>query len=370
MNCPSIPELDLGEWGAEIHSKIQGERYPLLATMELTERCNYDCVHCYINQPAANSAARTNELSTGQVKHILDQLAEAGTLFLTLTGGDPLIRSDFPDIYRYAIQRGLLVTLFTNGSLVTPKIANLLAEWRPQAIEISLYGATKETYESVTRTPSSFKRSKRGIQRLLGIDLPVYFKTTLLTINRHELDEMREFSKSFNVPYRYDGIVWPRLNGSWEAFSYQLSPQELVSLDLEQPERMEERARLADLSSGQRIRADFVYSCGAGLQSFHIDSAGHMSACMMSRNPSYSLLEMDFQTAWEKLGELRRIKRNLHTKCETCTLGALCAQCPGWSQIIHGDDETPVEFLCDLAHLRAEQLTHLSYMSEEIDIYE
>jgi len=370
MSCPSIPELDLGEWGAFIHPQIKGKRYPLLATFELTERCNYNCVHCYINQTAANSAARAQEMKTGQVKHILDQLVEAGLLFLTFTGGDPLIREDFPEIYRYAIQRGLLVTVFTNGSMVTPKIADLFAEWRPQAIEISLYGATEETYENVTRIPGSFVRSRGGIQRLLKKDLPVYLKTTLLTINRHELDDMREFSKSLDVPYRYDGLVWPRLNGSRGAFSYQLPPQALVDLDLEEPERLEERERLAALTNGRRVRADYVFSCGAGLQSFHIDSAGRMSPCMMYRNTSYNLLEMDFQTAWEKLGELRLKKRQLNTKCETCTLGALCTQCPGWSQIIHGDDETPVEFLCDLAHLRAGQMMHLLYKSEEMSIYE
>jgi radical SAM protein with 4Fe4S-binding SPASM domain len=370
MICPSIPELDLGEWGAALHAKIAGVRYPLLGTIELTERCNYRCVHCYINQPPVDRAVKSREMETDQAKHIIDQLVDAGTLFLTLTGGDPFVRKDFTEIYRHAVQRGMLVDLFTNGYRITPQIADLLAEWRPQAIEVSLYGATKATYEKVTQIPGSFERSRKGIQLLLDRDLPVYFKTTLLTINRHELDQMRNFSAFLDVPYRYDGLIWPRLNGDESAFNFQLSPQELVNLDLAEPERMEERARLASLSNGQRVRAEYVYSCGAALQSFHIDSAGFLMGCMMSRKPSYNLMEMDFSTAWEKLGEIRKMKRQLHTKCEHCILGGLCAQCPGWSKIIHGDDETPVEFLCTLAHLRAAQLTHLVNINEEIKIYE
>jgi radical SAM protein with 4Fe4S-binding SPASM domain len=93
------------------------------------------------------------------------------------------------------------------------------------------------------------------------------------------------------------------------------------------------------------------------MYNFHIDSHGRMSICTMTRQPNFSILENGFLEAWSHIGELRKLKRQKETICQTCTLGALCQQCPGWSQAAHGDNETPVEFVCKLAHLRNTQIS-------------
>ncbi len=355
MGYATCPELNLEEWGEQLLAPLQGRRYPLDGTLELTERCNLACVHCYINQPAGSRAAQARELTTDQVRELLDQMADAGCLFLVLTGGEPLLRPDFAGIYRHARQRGMLVSLFTNGVLLTPRIADLLAASRPRAIEITLYGATAETYEAVTQVPGSYARFRQGIDLLLERGLALTLKSVLLTTNRHELPEMRALAERLGSQFRYDGSLWPRLDGGEQPLDYRLSIEEMIALDREDPERQREWDKTAELFSGQAVRAEYVYSCGAGLHSFHIDSAGRLSICTMSRRPSYDLLQMGFQEAWERLGALRQLKRRLDTPCRTCTLGGLCNQCPGWSQAVHGDDETPVEFVCELGRLRAAQ---------------
>ena len=125
-------------------------------------------------------------------------------------------------------------------------------------------------------------------------------------------------------------------------------------MDLENPKRVEEWKLQADLFKGQQVRNEYVISCGAGLRSFHIDSNGLMASCTMVRKPAYNLLEVSFKEAWEKLGDLRKMKRHVKTVCQTCTAGPLCSQCPGWSQLIHGDYETPVDYVCEIGMLRAE----------------
>ena len=184
MDCPTFPELNLSDWGADLHARMQGRRYPLGGTIELTERCNMRCLHCYINQPVHQQAARASELTTIQAVDILDQAADAGCLFLTITGGEPLLRPDFAGIYKHARQRGMLVTLFTNGTLLTPAIADLLADWRLQSVEITLYGATRETYEKVTQIPGSYTRCLKGIELLLERSLPLSLKSVLQRLNR------------------------------------------------------------------------------------------------------------------------------------------------------------------------------------------
>lgn len=359
MQCPDILEIDLADWGGSLNTKLKGQRYPYSATFEVTDRCNFACVHCYINQPVGSKPTRSVELTTAQVKGILDQMAAAGTLFLTLTGGDPLVRSDFPEIYKHARRLGFVVTLFTNGSLITPEIADLLADYTPRVVEITLYGATPETYDKVTRCPGAYDRAHRGIQLLLDRGIPLSLKTMLLTINRHEFEAMETFAEQLGLKFRYDRMLWPRLDGDMAPNQYQLPIEEVIKVEFRDPDVNKEWHHLANRFTGQATRSDRVFSCAIGRRAYHIDSQGRMSACMSVRRPSYDLLQMSFQEAWEKLGALALLKRQLDTACRTCVLNDICDQCPGWSQAVHGDDETPVDFLCELAHQRAKHLTQL-----------
>ncbi len=357
MDCCMMPELELAEWGNQLKAQMNGRRYPLNGMFELTDRCNLGCVHCFINQPAASQDARAHELSTTQVKEILDQVADAGCLFLTLTGGEILIRTDFEEIYRHAKQKGFLLTLFTNGTMITQRIADMFEAYRPRSIELTMYGATRETYEAVTGVPGSYDRFRRGIELLLERGLPVKLKTMLITLNFHELSAMRAFAESLGLSFRFDGLLWPRFDGSKNIRTQQIRLEDLVALDDMDPNRMLEWKRIAEQYSGELTRAERVFFCGAGMYNFHIDSHGRMSICTMTRQPNFSILENGFLEAWSHIGELRKLKRQKETICQTCTLGALCQQCPGWSQAAHGDNETPVEFVCKLAHLRNTQIS-------------
>jgi len=354
MECSTFYELDLGEFSATLMAQLKGRRYPLSGMFELTERCNLSCIHCYVNQPASSPIARANELTTAQVKDILDQLAEAGCLYLTFTGGEPMLRPDFLELYLHARKRGIIASIFTNGTMLTPEIADGLTQVKPLFIEISLYGATKETYEKVTRVTGSFERCMRGIQLLKERDLPLYLKSALITTNRHELMDMKAFAHKQGIDFRYDGQMWPRLDGDTTPFDYRFSPEELLAIDLEDPERVAEIGRVAREMSGKEVRGMNVYVCGAGLFSFYITAKGLLKGCGMLRYPAYDLKEMSFAEAWEQLGAIRTLKRQKDSACITCAMGALCQQCPAWSQAVHGDDETIVEYLCELAHLRAE----------------
>ena len=356
MDCPTWPDLTLDDWAETLVAPLQGRRYPLGGTFELTERCNLACVHCFINQPVASRAAAARELSTLQVGALLDQVADAGCLFLLLTGGEALIRPDFPEIYRHARRKGMIVTLFTNGTLLTPRIADLLADLRPHSVEITLYGATEVTYERVTQVPGSYDRCRRGIDLLLERGITLSLKAVLLTLNRHELPGMAALADQLDVKFRYDGTLWPRLDGSDQPFAYRLSLEEMIALDREDPERRQAWDEQARSFAGQLIRADYIYGCGAGFRSFHVDCSGRLSACIMTRRPAYNLLQGDFREGWEALEAVVHRKRQQETACRTCTVGALCTQCPGWSQAVHGDDETPVEFVCELGRLRAAEV--------------
>ena len=357
MICENEQGLAFDELTENIWGPLRTQRYPISGTIELTERCNYACVHCYINQPAGSPTARQTELTTAEVKHILDQLVDAGCLFLLMTGGEPLIRPDFGEIFRYAREKGLLVTLFTNGSMLTPEIAAMLVEYGLRGIEISIYGATAQTHERLTRTPGSFERCLRGIQTALDYHLPLSLKTFVLSLNQQELPQMRAFAAEQGLNFRYDSLLWPRLDGKGSLQNpLQLDLEEMIRLDVEDPERLS--AWKDVISERKDLLADkeHVFSCGAAYHAFHIDAHGNLSPCAMVRNPCYNLLDITFPEAWEKLGQIRTLKRQKRVECLDCTSFLLCNQCPAWSQAMLDDLETPVPFLCELTRQRVQAI--------------
>lgn len=353
MDCPSNTGLELDGWGERVASKLFGKRYPLSAVIELTERCNLRCVHCYINQPVNDPYQKQAELSADQFKHVIDKITQAGTLYVCFTGGEILLRDDFAEIYIHAIKSGLLVTLFTNATLLTPRIADTLAAYRPGIVDITLYGATRETYEKVTGVRGAFDACMRGIRLLREREIKVGLKTVVLTLNQTELAQMQAFAAATGAHFRYDGSLWPRLDGDLSPRKFQIPAEDLLALDFNDEERRQAWQEQANLAKASNLRADYIYACGAGMHSYGINSRGEMTICGMVQKPVYNLLEVSFTEAWEQLGKLRLKKRQKPSLCETCGLGGLCTNCPGLSQAANGDDESPEEFICTLAHMRA-----------------
>lgn len=362
MDCSFQPDLTLDEFTLRLLEPLENGRFPLSASIELTERCNLNCVHCFINQPANDPVAEGKELSTQQWKTIIDQLADAGTLFLLITGGELLLRQDFPEIFTHACRRGMLVTVFSNATMLTPELIDLLAEWGVHSLEVSLYGATRETYEAVTRQAGSFDRCLRGIELALSRGIKISLKTVLLTSNLHELEAMQALTEKFGLEFRYDSTLWPRLDGSKANLQYQIGNQEILKLDLADPKRREAWEKTAMEYDGRLLRAENVFSCGAGERSFHIDSKGRLNPCMMVRRPSYDIQQMGFSEAWKKLGEIRHMKRKQKTACETCPAGTLCTHCPGWSLAFYGDYESIAQDICEMGNIRQAIFTKASVL--------
>jgi len=354
MECPHIPEISYTEFGERLNNEAVAKRIPLSGSFELTFRCNLRCAHCYCNLPINDRDAIEKELTTEEVFNILDQIAEAGCLWLLITGGDPLVRQDFLEIYTYAKKKGFIITLFTNGTLITPEIADYLKEWPPNKVEITLYGVTSETHERVTQIPGSLKRSQKGIDLLLKRKIPLRLKTMAMTLNKNELWQIEEYAEALGVTFRFDPVLNPRLDGSRGPCKFRLSPKEVVGLDLKDTKRGKEWREFCEKFVGPP-QSDTLFDCGAGISTFHIDPYGQMSACEMTRFQNYGLRSGSFEEGWRRsIPEFLTLKPEGDYPCGKCELISLCGQCPGWGWLENGNPEAPVEYLCRIAHLRAE----------------
>jgi len=349
--------LSYAAFSESFQKRWAAARVPLNGTIEVTRRCPLECQHCYNNLPMSDRDARGRELTFDEHRRLLDELADAGCLWLLYTGGEIFGRRDFLDIYTYAKQKGFIITLFTNGTLVTERIADYLAEWRPFAIEITLYGRTRATYERLTGIPGSFDRCMRGIRVLLDRGLPLALKTVAVTTNRHEVREMQRFAEQdLGVKFKFDSMINPRIDCSQSPLDVRLTSEECVALDLADPRRADEWVKFADevrRAIEARPMADTIYQCGGGVSAFAIDPYGGLSICVISEAHKYNVRD-GFRAGWEEFLRRERAKKVTRpTKCVSCVLKAVCGMCPANGELENGDPEQPVDWLCRTAHLRA-----------------
>lgn len=358
MGDVAIPEISLAQFYEE--RQFLARRVPVEGCIETSFRCNLNCVHCYVNQPAHHREEAARELSRDELERLIDEIADAGCLHLLLTGGEVLIRPDFPDIYRHALHRGLRVTVFTNGTLITEKIADLFDEYRPASVEITLYGATRETYEKVTRVPGSFERCLRGIRRLVARRIPLKLKAMALSWNHHEVGAMREFARSLGLEFRHDALLNARVDcGANRNPELQLSVERTVELDLEDPARRRNLSQALPLLQIEPTvaREDLLYTCGAGQFAFTIDPYGQLHMCELTRRHPFDVRSGGFARGWnEHIPALRQQRWSRPSPCRSCPLTGMCGSCAGASELEHSDPEVQIAHFCRVAHARAHAL--------------
>jgi radical SAM protein with 4Fe4S-binding SPASM domain len=355
----SVASASYGEFSAELHDRLGDKRAPMEVSLEVTRRCPLECQHCYNNLPMGDLKAKNRELSKEEYFGILDELAGMGVLWLLFTGGEIFARKDFLEIYTHAKRKGFLITLFTNGILINEKIADYLREYPPFAIEITLYGRTRETYEALTDIPGSFDRCMKGIQHLVERKLPLKLKTVGTSINKHEVLGMKHFAEQeLGVEFKFDSLINPRIDCSSAPLAVRLSPEDVVALDLHWPKVAAEHKANLDRERDLPVSArKTVYSCGGGLNSFAVDPYGLMTICVLSHQEGYDVRKGSVREGWDHfLFSVRKRQRQRPTKCTTCRIRSVCSMCPANGELENGDAESPVEFLCEVAHLRAAAL--------------
>ncbi|MBI3634925.1 MAG: radical SAM protein [Candidatus Rokubacteria bacterium] len=332
-------------------------RVPLVGSMELTYRCNLACTHCWVNLPTGDRAARARELTYAELQRITDEIVAADGLYMLLTGGEVFVRPDFFDVYRYMKRQGLLMIIFTNGTTVTERVADELAEYPPNRVEISLYGVTPKTYEAMTRV-DGLRRCLRGIELLLSRGIKLRLKSVATTTNYDEFLAMRDFvRREFDLPFHYDpNINYRKVEGrsGSEPATVRVPPAKIVELD-RQMDGPEENGKIYE--GNLRVTSEYLFTCGAGLDTFHVDPYGRLSSCMMVPSITYDLRQGSFKEGWASLFErVVQRKKSASRRCDSCAIAAACDTCPGWSILEHGEGvlEKPVDYLCEINHRRAE----------------
>jgi len=356
ISCAGTPAR---EWSTAFQRKSVKLRLPISGVFELTSRCNLDCRHCYLGPAAQREKKRHQELSTEDVFKILDEITEAGCLYLVLTGGDPMLRPDFAAIYRHARENGLILTVFCNGNLVDDRVIELFREYPPFRVDVSVYGASAGTYEKITRVPGSFSRFIEGVKRLAEGGIGFSMKTVLMTLNQHELPAMRKLARDLGaVHFRMDSAILPCFpGGSREPMNLRVDPEVAVSLEMSDPETLagwiEYCGRMEGLPTDGRL-----YNCGAGVTDFYIDPYGNASPCLMTTQYRFPITESrNFRQLWEnELQQIQSLRVGAGNLCASCEMKAACTGCPAFNLHEKGSENMASEYLCETTRLRWESI--------------
>ncbi|MFH1783027.1 MAG: radical SAM protein [Candidatus Omnitrophota bacterium] len=343
---------------------------PKAFSLELTARCNNRCGHCYIGLPANDKAAKEKELSFEQIKSIVDQAVSMGVTGCLLTGGEPLLRDDFFDIYLYLKKKGLFVSIFTNACLITEEHVKLFKRYPPRDVEVTVYGVTKETYEKVTNVPGSFDSFMRGLNLLLDNSIKVRFKAMAVRSNLKELEEIKKFCNERTKDYfRFDPLLHFRYDRN-EFRNQMIASERLTPLEIAQIEKEDlKRFEVLKKNCDNYIMPEFLdrvtnrlILCGAGNGKFVVTYDGYFKLCSSLHHPDcmYDLKKGTLKDAWgnfiPKVRTMTSNRKEFLEKCSKCPIINLCLWCPAHAYLESGELDKPIDYFCEVAHARAKML--------------
>lgn len=335
----------------KLFSNAYNKRIPLVGTMELTDACNLRCVHCYIDEDK-----RDCYLPYEKCVDFIDEFKRNGGMYLTLTGGEALLHPDFAKIYLHAFTKGLLVTVFTNGSCFTGKILDMLEAYPPYAIEITLYGFSQETYLSATGK-NVFLKCVDAINELSRRKLNVLLKMFIHKLNFNDFESVYAFAQNKGLKFKFDPFVVSRFDD--HRMSYQIEAYRIKEILNQSVKDVGSYVSYDDAWRDyiHSMSKDKLFRCGAGKCVCWLKANNTLQACNFLESSGVSLDQMSFAQAWSKLGELCEVKPKHKSNCSKCSFQDNCSMCPAKAEVIHNDvfmeDKYPI--FCEIAKYISEE---------------
>lgn len=333
------------------------EKSPVAGTFELTARCNLSCKMCYIHNMSCDKSLRDTELSAAQWIDLAEQAKNSGTLLLLLTGGEPTLRSDFCQIYRACAERGFLLTVNTNGTLLTEEMFDLFREHPPLRMNVSIYGMSRDIYSSMCGSADAFDRVIENVKRLRAMGIGVQINFSLTPYNHNEIEKVCCFAKQIGATIQHASYMFPPVRSAAPCaekslrFTPEECAQEMFRFLRSDKSEQELRAICQAGLNAPPARTDDcgeVYDsvrCRAGRGSFWITYDGTMLPCGMMQSIAFSTLDGNFISAWEQLVKAFS-KVKMPSGCVSCPDYERCDVCAAICYAENEDASTVPEYIC------------------------
>lgn len=316
--------------------KATQARTPIAASFELTPCCNLQCDMCFIHMKYTEMKAHGGLKDMDFWLKQAQELKEMGTLFILLTGGEPLLYPHFKELYQALKQMGFIITLNTNGTCITEEIAQLFQVYRPRRVNVTLYGASRETYEKLCHRAEGFEQCMNGIRLLRHYGIDTRLNVSVVQENKHEFDEILAIGDRFGIPSDVNSYMFPysrSVRNRMKINNTRLNAKECGQYDVSYLKYKYKNEFYTVISNALKeaeetvpYKDEMVITCRAGKSSAWINWQGTMTPCVMMEYPAVNLEEVSAKEAWNSLGEMMS-KLPTHSDCKGCKLWKLCQAC-------------------------------------------
>jgi AdoMet-dependent heme synthase len=325
--------------------KATQRKVPLACHFDLTYQCNLNCVHCYVVREDRP------ELSTSEIRDILDQLAKAGTLYLTFSGGEILAREDFFEIAEYARRLHFALRLSTNGTLIGEHAADRVAALYPDRVSISIYSTTPEIHDGITSVPGSLARTIQAARMLRDRKVKLDIGSVLMSQNINDYSKVYELAQSMGASFRGDPRVTPRNDGDPFPLRFQINEDDLFRVWTDPIFTEQPGDGPGELHSNDDW-GDIV--CGAAHMSFYVSPYGDIYPCVQFPASCGNLKNEFFEKIWYHSPQMIEVRSTLPSElpiCSKCNLVEHCRTCPGLAYIEEGNFRAPSKTVCQEARI-------------------
>lgn len=322
-----------------VWEKAFADAIPISGTFELTPRCNFNCRMCYVHLKEDQIPRYGKELTAGEWLRIAQEAKDAGTTWLCITGGEPLMHPEFETIWKELTQMGFFITLQTNASLIRGKKADLLAQYPPRHVKITLYGSDDETYEKVCRVQNGFTRADEGIRTLKELKIPIEAVSTVIEQNRQDVQKIAFYAFQNQIRWQPTaGVKLSVRNEEDQIERIRISNFNEAVWNRQMKERLEKHPVNIE-------RKPCTY-CKDYRLGYWVTWNGQMRFCSFMNKPDIPVLENEFQEAWKQLIEYEESLR-WPEECYTCEANKICLKCAGALNAECGDPERTSKRFCE-----------------------
>ena len=332
---------------AALNQKALSRGVPLSVHLDVTYRCNERCEHCYLDHDG------DGEMTTAEIRNLLDQLAAAGVFFLTISGGEPLVRRDCFEIIEYARSLRFNVKLKTNAVLIREKEARRLRELNVEQVQISVYSHRAEIHDGISKLPGSLKRTLAGVRLLRWHGLKVTLANVLMKGNLHDSEGVRQLAAEVGAHYTLDPTITPMMSGDMSVLRLRLASDSLRSV-FQDPNLVGDVAAFCAPPPPVDDDALEGLPCSAGHTACYVSPRGELYPCVQFPMSCGNVREQTFLDIWQnspQLWEVRAIRGKDLTTCSSCNHLGSCTRCPGLA-FMEGNMRGPSTVDCEKSFVR------------------
>lgn len=322
-----------------VWEKAFADAIPISGTFELTPRCNFNCRMCYVHLKEEQIPQYGKELTAKEWIHIAEEAKEAGTTWLCITGGEPLMHPEFETIWKELCQMGFFITLQTNASLIQGKMVNLLERYPPRNVKVTLYGSNDKVYEQVCRVNNGFKRVDEGIRKLLEMQIPVRLVSTVIRQNEADVKKMAFYAFTHKLPWIATGGIKASCRGA-DSEAKEVRVEE--NLNVQKKKEILDRLKTEPMN----IERKPCTYCKDYRLGYWVTWHGEMRFCSFMDEPHIPIREQAFLKCWQRLIEYEEALE-WPEECKTCKVQKICFKCAGILATECGSPHKVTKEFCD-----------------------